>query len=77
MYARGMTVREIQGHLEEMYQVSFSPDLVSRVTDEATIKLPYLALKNVSKRWKKPIMKWTRVLNQFAIIFEDRLPTSP
>ena len=26
MYARGMTTREIQGHLEEMYQVEVSPD---------------------------------------------------
>ena len=34
MYARGMTVREIQGFLAEMYSVDVSPDLISRVTDE-------------------------------------------
>ena len=45
--------------------------------DEAATKLLYLALRNVSKRWKKPIRQWTMALNQFAIIFEDRLPTSP
>lgn len=33
MYARGMTVREIQGYLEEMYAVLVSPDLISQVTD--------------------------------------------
>jgi putative transposase len=33
MYARGMTVREIQGFLAEMYAVDVSPDLISRVTD--------------------------------------------
>ncbi|MBW8858934.1 MAG: IS256 family transposase [Caulobacter sp.] len=33
LYARGMTVREIQGHLQEMYGVEVSPDLISRVTD--------------------------------------------
>jgi putative transposase len=33
MYARGMTTREIQGHLEEMYQVEVSPSLISEVTD--------------------------------------------
>ena len=33
MYARGMTVREIQGYLEEMYGVLVSPDLISQVTD--------------------------------------------
>ena len=34
MYARGMTVREIQAFLAEMYSVDVSPDLISRVTDE-------------------------------------------
>lgn len=33
MYARGMTVREIQGYLLEMYAVEVSPDLISKVTD--------------------------------------------
>lgn len=33
MYARGMSVREIQGHLEELYGTEVSPDLISRVTD--------------------------------------------
>ncbi len=33
LYARGMTVREIQGHLQELYRVEVSPDLISRVTD--------------------------------------------
>ena len=33
LYARGMTVREIQGFLAEMYAVEVSPDLISTVTD--------------------------------------------
>jgi putative transposase len=33
MYARGMTTREIQGHLRELYGVEMSPDLVSTITD--------------------------------------------
>ena len=33
MYARGMTVREIQGHLLELYGLDVSPDLVSTITD--------------------------------------------
>lgn len=33
MYARGMSVREIQGHLRELYSIEVSPDLVSAVTD--------------------------------------------
>jgi len=33
LYARGMTVREIQGHVAELYGTEVSPDLISRVTD--------------------------------------------
>jgi transposase-like protein len=33
LYARGMTVREIQGHLEELYQIAIAPDVISTVTD--------------------------------------------
>ncbi len=34
MYARGMPVREIQGHLTELYGLEVSPDLISTITDE-------------------------------------------
>lgn len=34
LYARGMTVREIQAHIEEIYQTEVSPDLISTITDE-------------------------------------------
>src|SRR6476661_6114922 len=34
LYARGMTVREIQGHLLELYGTEVSPDLISTITDE-------------------------------------------
>ncbi len=33
LYARGMSTREIQGHLEEIYGVEVSPSLISSVTD--------------------------------------------
>jgi putative transposase len=33
MYARGMTTREIQGHLQEIYGVEVSPSLISEVTN--------------------------------------------
>src|ERR671929_470367 len=33
MYARGMSTREIQGHLRELYGIEVSPDLVSAITD--------------------------------------------
>ena len=33
LYARGMTTREMQGHLQEVYDVEVSPALISKVTD--------------------------------------------
>ena len=33
MYARGLSVREIRAHLEEIYGIEVSPDLISAVTD--------------------------------------------
>jgi putative transposase len=33
MYARGMSTREIQGHLRELYGIDASPQLISTVTD--------------------------------------------
>lgn len=39
MYARGMTVREIQGYLAEMYGTEVSPDFISKVTDEVTAEI--------------------------------------
>jgi transposase-like protein len=34
LYARGLTVREIQGHLEELYEIPIAPDVISTITDE-------------------------------------------
>jgi len=39
MYARGMSVRDIRDHLQEIYGVKVSPDLVSRVTDAVVDEL--------------------------------------
>jgi putative transposase len=42
--------------------------------DEAVFKLMYLALRNISKRWTMPIPNWSAALNQFAILFDGRVP---
>ena len=34
MYARGMSMRDIQSHIEEMYAVEVSHDFISSVTDK-------------------------------------------
>ena len=41
--------------------------------DDAVRKLIYLALRNITKKWTKPIKNWKAALNQFAILFEDRV----
>ena len=42
--------------------------------DEAATKLIYLAVQNISKKWTMPIQNWKAALNQFAILFENRVP---
>jgi putative transposase len=170
LYARGMTVREIQSHLKELYAVQVSPDLISRVTDavmeevrewqnrpldalyplvifdalrvkirdegavknkavylalgmnldgikqvlglwteqtegakfwlrvmtnaieslnrslrkavktrghfpndQAATKLLYLAIKNLAEKWKRQPKDWAAAMNQFAILFDERI----
>lgn len=42
--------------------------------DEAAVKLLYLAIRNVEKKWTRQPQYWNRALNQFSIMFEGRLP---
>jgi putative transposase len=42
--------------------------------EEAALKLLYLALQRVAKKWTRPVQDWKAALNRFAILYEDRLP---
>ena len=42
-------------------------------SDESVIKLFFLALGNISKKWTMPIRNWNRALNQFEIHFKGRI----
>ena len=42
--------------------------------DEAVMKLFYLALMNISKRWTMPLRDWKPALSRFSIQFEERMP---
>jgi transposase-like protein len=42
--------------------------------DEALVKLLYLALRNIAKKWTMPIRDWKAALTRFTIQFEERLP---
>jgi len=59
MYGRGMTTRDIQGHLKDIYGVDVSPDLVSNVTDEV--------LKDV-KEWQNRLLEKT-----YPVVYFDAL----
>jgi transposase-like protein len=41
-------------------------------TDEAAAKLIYLALRNITAKWKMPPVFWKAAMNQFAIRYPDR-----
>lgn len=43
-------------------------------SDEALLKLFYLALRNISRKWTMPIRDWKAALTRFTIQFEERLP---
>jgi len=42
--------------------------------DESAIKVMYLAVQNISKKWTMPIRNWGVAFNWFAIEFKGRLP---
>jgi putative transposase len=44
-------------------------------TDDAALKLLYLAIQNAGVRWRRPI-EWTAAMGQFAILFGDRFVLS-
>jgi putative transposase len=43
---------------------------------DSALKLLYLAIHEASKRWTMPIRGWKAALNHFAIVFENRLPST-
>jgi putative transposase len=45
-------------------------------SDEALLKLFYLALNNIAKKWTMPVQNWKPVLNRFTIQFGERMPTN-
>lgn len=64
MYARGMTTRDIQGHLKDIYGVDVSPELVSNVTDDV--------LKDVKEWQNRPLDKTYPVVYFDALVVNGR-----
>jgi len=45
--------------------------------DDALKKILYLALNNIEKKWTMPLQNWAGAMNQFLILFGDRVPLGP
>jgi putative transposase len=41
---------------------------------EAAMKLLYMALEHIAKKWTMPVRNWKAALQRFAILFGDRVP---
>jgi hypothetical protein len=41
--------------------------------DDSVYRLIYLGLEQISRKWTPPIKNWKTALQQFAILYEDRL----
>ena len=42
--------------------------------DGAAMKSIFMILQRISKKWTMPIKKWAEALNQFALIYGERVP---
>ncbi len=51
----------------------YTKNKLSYPTDDAVLKSTYLALREATKKWSMPIRDWGIIINQFLIIFENRL----
>jgi putative transposase len=78
-FAFGHEIRRIIYTTNAIESLNYSLRKITRArghfpNDEAALKLVYLVIRNVEKKWTRQPQFWTRALNQFAIHFEGRLP---
>ena len=51
----------------------YTKNKLSYPTDDAVMKSVFLAVNEATKKWTMPIRDWGTILNQFMIMFENRL----
>jgi len=89
LYAKGMSVLDIENMMRDVYGFDLSESTISRITewkiskytknklsfpsDDAVLKSVYLALREISRKWTMPIRNWAIILNQFLTLFENRV----
>ena len=62
------------GQVKQAVFVLAGTGSLAAVQKDALIKLYYLALRNISKKWTMPIQNWKAALNRFTILFDKRMP---
>ena len=67
MYARGMSTREIVGHLRGLCGIEVSPDPISAATD---------AMPKEVAAWQVPQPRWSKRITRYRSGLRNRIPTS-
>jgi transposase-like protein len=65
------TTNIIEGYHRQLRKVTKTK--TAYPTDEALVKMIYLATTDISKKWTMPLREWPQCISQFAIYFSDRL----
>jgi hypothetical protein len=63
-------------HLGNSPKLKWTLDQLSKIstTEDGIMKVLYLAIRSVSKKWTMPIHSWKQALNHCAIMFSERFP---
>lgn len=65
------TTNTIEGFHRQVRKVTKTKGVFP--SDDALLKLVYLAYKNISKKWTQPLQNWSLTVSQLSIHFEGRL----
>ena len=65
------TTNTIEGFHRQVRKVTKNKGVFP--SDDALLKLVYLAYKNISKKWTQPLQNWSLTVSQLSIYFEGRL----
>ena len=73
------TIRKVIYTTNAIESLNFSVRKVTKnrqsfPTADAAMKLVFMALQNISTKWTMPIRDWGAALNQFAILYGNRVP---
>lgn len=67
------TTNTVEGYHRQLRKVTKTK--TAYPTDEALVKIIYLATMEIHKKWNMPVRNWKSCISQLAIYFSDRLKT--